>query len=111
MLDALTLRNQPVRNSVLPVLSAASELGFTVIASAALGQGQPANRLAGALQDALPKLATPDQRSLQLVRSLPGVTCALFGSTAEAHVRENLAIVALPPDPALALRVAHMKGR
>jgi aryl-alcohol dehydrogenase-like predicted oxidoreductase len=111
MLEALTLRNQPVQNSILPLLTAARDLGFTVIASAALGQGQAPARMAEALREAFPKLATPDQRRLQLIRSLPGVTSALFGSTDEAHVRDNLAIASLPPDSAAALRLAHLKGR
>lgn len=111
MLEALTLRNQPVQNSILPLLSAARDLGFTVIASAALGQRQITPRMAEALRETFPKLATVDQRNLHLVRSLPGVASALFGSTDEAHVRENLAIAAQPPDSPAALRVAHSKGR
>jgi aryl-alcohol dehydrogenase-like predicted oxidoreductase len=111
MLEALTLRNQPVQNSILPLLTAARDLGFLVVASAALGQGQRPPRMADALAEAFPALSTPDQRDLQLVRSLPGVTSALFGSTDEAHVRENLAVVAQAPDPAAALRLAHLKGR
>jgi aryl-alcohol dehydrogenase-like predicted oxidoreductase len=112
MLEALTLRNQPVRNSILPVLSAARDLGFVVIASASLAQGQVLpSRMGEALAEAFPALATPDQRILHLVRSLPGVTSALFGSTDEAHVTENLAVTAEPLDSAAALRMAHMKGR
>jgi aryl-alcohol dehydrogenase-like predicted oxidoreductase len=111
MLEALTLRNQPVKNSILPTLSAARDLGFTVIASAALGQGQLSPRMAEVLAETFRALDTAGQRHLQLVRSLPGVTSALFGSTDAGHVREDLKIVALPPDNAAALRVAHMKGR
>jgi hypothetical protein len=112
MLEALTLRNQPVQNSVLPVLSAARDLGFLTIASASLAQGQAApSRMADALREAFSALATPDQRVLHLIRSLPGVTCALFGSTDESHVAENLAVATHPPDPAAALRLGHMKGR
>lgn len=111
MLEALTLRNQPVRNSILPFLSAARDLGFVVVASAALGQGQLTPRMAGALADGFPGLTTPGQRNLQFVRSLPGVTTALFGSTDEAHAASNLGVAARPPDPTGALRLAHMKGR
>lgn len=111
MLEALTLRNQPVRNSLLPLLTAARDLGFLVIASAALGQGQRPARMADALAEAFHDLPTPAQRDLQLVRSLPGVTSALFGSTDEAHVRENLGVFSEAPDPTAALRIAHLKGR
>jgi aryl-alcohol dehydrogenase-like predicted oxidoreductase len=111
MLEALTLRNQPVQNSILPLLSAARDLGFRVIASAALGQGQASPRLADALREAFPGMTTPDQRNLHLARSLPDVMTALFGSTDEVHVHDNLLIAAQPPDPAAALRLAHLKGR
>ncbi len=111
MMEALTLRNQPVKNSILPVLSAARDLGFLVVASAALGQGRATARMVEGLAAAFPMLTTRDQRSLHLARSLPGVTSALFGSTDEAHVRENLAVLAQPPDAEAALRVAHTKGR
>ncbi len=111
MLEVLTLRNQPVRNSILPVLSAARDLGLRVVASAALGQGQVAPRMGDALREAFRDMATRDQRNLHFVRSLPGVMSALFGSTDEAHVRENLAIASAAPDPGAALRLAHMKGR
>lgn len=111
MLEALTLRNQPVRNSILSFLSAARDLGFVVVASAALGQGQLPARMAAALADGFRQLATPDQRNLQFVRSLPGVTTALFGSTDEAHVKANLVVATQPPDTTTALRLAHMRGR
>jgi predicted aldo/keto reductase-like oxidoreductase len=100
-----------VRNSILPLLTAARDLGFMVVASAALGQGQLPPRMTDALAATFHGLDTPDQRNLHFVRSLPGVSSALFGSTDEAHVRQNLAIVAAPPDPAVALRLAHTRGR
>ena len=111
MLEALTLRNQPVQNSILSLLSAARDLGFLVIASASLAQGQITPRMSDALRETFSTLVTSDQRTLHMVRSLPGVTTALFGSTDEAHVTENLAIAAQPPNPAAALRLGHMKGR
>jgi len=111
MSEAVTLRNQPVKNSVLTVLSAAADLGFTVVASAALGQGHMPPRMQEAMQTVFPSLGSTGQRSLQFVRSLPGVISALFGSTDVEHVRENLAVFARPPDPHAALQLAHMKGR
>jgi aryl-alcohol dehydrogenase-like predicted oxidoreductase len=111
MLEAMTLRNQPVKNSILPVLAAARDLGFAVIASAALGQGQTPARLRETMSDSFPALETDSQRSLHFIRSLPGVASALFGSTSVEHVRENLVVSSWPPDPLTALRLAHMKGR
>ena len=111
MSEAVTLRNQPVKNSVLPLLSAATDLGFAVVASAALGQGQISPRMQEAMQAAFGSFGSAGQRSLQFVRSLPGVASALFGSTCVEHVRENLAVLAQPPDPHAALQLAHMRGR
>jgi len=111
MLEALTFRNQPVRNSILTAVSAARDLGFSVVASAALGQGQFPARMKEALAEAFPALRTDRQRSLHFARSLPGLASALFGSTEPEHAREDLAALALPADPAAALRLAHSKGR
>jgi aryl-alcohol dehydrogenase-like predicted oxidoreductase len=111
MLEAVTFRNQPVRNSLLTAVSAARELGFDVIASAALGQGQLPARMKEALAEAFAGLTTHRQRSLHFARSLPGLASALFGSTEVAHVREDLVALAQPADPTAALRLAHMKGR
>ncbi len=111
MLEAVTFRNQPVRNSILTAVSAARELGFDVVASAALGQGQFPARMKETLAEAYPDLRTDRQRSLQFARSLPGISSALFGSTDPGHVREDLLALAQPADPTTALRVAHLKGR
>jgi aryl-alcohol dehydrogenase-like predicted oxidoreductase len=111
MLEAVTFRNQPVRNSLFTAVSAAQDLGFAVIASAALGQGQFSPRLKDALAEAFPALRTDRQRSLQFARSLPGVISALFGSTEPEHVREDLMALAQPPEATSALRLAHLKGR
>ena len=111
MLEALTFRNQPVRNSLLTAVTAARDLGFEVVASAALAQGQLSAKMKEALADAFPALQTDRQRSLQFVRSLPGLASALFGSTEPEHVREDLVALAQPAGASAALRVAHMKGR
>jgi aryl-alcohol dehydrogenase-like predicted oxidoreductase len=111
MLEAFTFRNQPVRNSILTAVSAARDLGFCVVASAALGQSELPAKAKEALAEAFPHLRTDRQRSLQFARSLPGLCSALFGSTDAEHVREDLAALAPPPDPAAALRLAHLKGR
>lgn len=111
MTEAATLRNQPVRNSLLTALSAAQTLGLTVFVSAALGQGQSVNRSAEPLAEAFPEVAGSVSRALQFVRSLPGVTSALFGSLQLEHVREILQLAGHRPAPRRALRVAQALAR
>ena len=41
-------------------------------------------------------LGSDAQRSLQFVRSTPGVTSALVGMKTAAHVRDNLALATRP---------------
>lgn len=111
MIEAATFRNQPVRGSLLTAVDAAEALGLVVFAAAALAQGRVSERTGAALAEAFPKPRTYPQRALQFVRSLPGITTALFGSTQSEHVRENLAVAALPPAPARARRLAHALTR
>ncbi len=111
MTEAATLRNQPVRNSLLTALSAAQALGLTVFASAALGQGQSVNRSAEPLAEAFAELPGSVLRALQFVRSLPGVTSALFGSLQLNHVREILQLAGHRPAPRRALQVAQVLAR
>ncbi len=110
-IEPATFRNQPVRGSLLTALEAADALGLTVFAAAALAQGRFSERTGAVLGEAFPKLHTYPQRALQFVRSLPGVAVALFGSTQADHVRENLAVSALPPEAARAHRLAHALTR
>ncbi len=111
MIEAATLRNQPVKNSILPALSAARDLGLAVFASAALAQGQVTGRATELLAEAFPELGAATHRALQFARSLPGVAATLFGSTQLAHVQDNLRLAAQPPAPKRALRVAHSLAR
>jgi len=111
MIEAATLRNQPVKNSILPALNAARDLGLSVFASTALAQGQLTERAAEVLAEIFPELGAATHRSLQFARSLPGVTTTLFGSTQITHVLDNMRPAAQPPDPKRALRVAHTLAR
>jgi aryl-alcohol dehydrogenase-like predicted oxidoreductase len=97
MPDALTRHNQRVDGEPLSLLGAAQRLGITVIASAAILQGQLSRRLPPALADVLSRLDTDAQRAIQFVRSTPGVTTALVGMKAVAHVEENLATAHVAP--------------
>ena len=109
--DCATLRNQPVADRLLPALDAAGALGLAVIASASIMQAQLTEKLSAALAAAFGGLNTGIQRALQFTRSLPGVTTALVGMRRLEHVRENLALIACPPEPVKALRMARSRAR
>ncbi len=111
MLEAVTLRNQPCRGRVLTPLAAAQELGMIVIASAAFAQGQMSPRAIESLAGAFGELASLPQRAVQFVRSLPGVTTALVGTTSVEHLREDLSVARWPPESARARRLASMRTR
>jgi aryl-alcohol dehydrogenase-like predicted oxidoreductase len=96
MPEALRARTQVVAGRPCTLLEAAGELGTTVIGSASLLQGQLAQGLPAGLL-AAPGLSTDAQRALQIARSAPGLTTALVGMARLAHVRENLAVLAVPP--------------
>ena len=68
-----------------------------VFASASLLQGRLAEGLPEEIVKHLPGLDTHAQRSLQFVRSTPGVTSALVGMSRREHVEENLATARVPP--------------
>ncbi len=97
MPEALALENQSVGDESASVLVAAAHFGLTVMASAAIYQGNLARRLPPFIAQALPGLATDAQRAIQFVRSTPGVVTALVGMKSPAHVEENLAVVRVPP--------------
>lgn len=93
MPEALRVPTQPMgkRGSLVPALEAASSLGLTVIASAALMQAQLARDLPPTVRTVFPDARTDAQRALSFARSLPGLTAALVGMRSEEHLEENLA--------------------
>jgi aryl-alcohol dehydrogenase-like predicted oxidoreductase len=97
--EAVRDATQTVAGKRATVLEAAAELGVAVFASAPLLQGQALSAVAGSPAASLPGLSTDAQRALQSVRSLAGVACVLIGMKGTAHVRENLALAAVPPAP------------
>ena len=111
MTEAATFRNQPLDGSLSPLLKVAEQLGLTVMASASLNQSQPGERIQAALAEAFPGLQNDAQRALQFTRSLPGVCTALVGMAHVEHVRQNLALAAIPPDPLTADRLARRLPR
>ena len=80
----------------VPVLEAANKLGITLIASAAMLQGQLSRGLPSFVTTAL-GLQDDGERALQFVRSTPGITTALVGMSRVEHVRANLALAGISP--------------
>jgi aryl-alcohol dehydrogenase-like predicted oxidoreductase len=96
MPEGLVAPNQKVAGEVVPLIEAAGRLGVTLVASAALLQGQLAQGLPDFVAKAL-GLENDLQRALQFVRSAPGITTALVGMGRPAHVEENLKLLSVPP--------------
>ncbi|HXG52663.1 MAG TPA: aldo/keto reductase [candidate division Zixibacteria bacterium] len=97
MTEALSLANQNVGGAAMTLLEAAERLGITVMASASILQGQLARNLPGLIAETFEGLESDAQRSLQFVRSTPGVTTALVGMKQVAHVEENLRTARVAP--------------
>jgi aryl-alcohol dehydrogenase-like predicted oxidoreductase len=96
MTEALTLGNQSVGGHNKTAMETASELNITLVASASLLQGQVARNLPTFVADAL-GLEDDAQRSLQFVRSSPGITTALVGMSHVEHVRANAKLAGVAP--------------
>ena len=106
MTEALTRPNQPLDGdkggavtpavaSSVTMVEAAEAFGISLIASASLLQGKMAKELPQFIRDTL-GLANDAERSLQFVRSAPGMKTALVGMSSVAHVRANLRLVSEP---------------
>src|SRR5229473_1725953 len=96
MTEALTRANQPLDGAKLPIVGAASKLGITLVASAAMLQGQLSRGLPPFVTSAL-GMKSDAERAMQFVRSTPGITTALVGMSNIEHVRENLSLVGVAP--------------
>lgn len=81
-----------------PILEAARLAGLQVQTSASLMQARILPSLPEEVIAAF-GCRTAAQAALQFTRSCPGVTVALAGMSQPAHVRENLAVMALPRLP------------
>jgi aryl-alcohol dehydrogenase-like predicted oxidoreductase len=99
MPEAFTMANQQVagEDQKLSLIEAARVLGVAVWASASLLQGRLTAGLPAAIADAMDGLRTDAQRSIQFVRSTPGVNVALVGMKSANHVAENLDALSHPP--------------
>ena len=96
MTEALTRSNQPLDGARVPIVTAASRLGISLVASAAMLQGQFSRGLPSFVSNAL-GMKTDSERALQFVRSTPGIATALVGMSRIEHVRANLSIVGVEP--------------
>jgi len=91
MPEAMRTPTQPLAGATVTALEAADALGVTVVASASLMQGQLTRGLPEAVRDSLPGVSTDAQRALRFVRTLPGITTALFGARSTDHLDEDMA--------------------
>jgi aryl-alcohol dehydrogenase-like predicted oxidoreductase len=96
MTEALTLGNQTINGKPRTMMEAAGDLGITLVASAALLQGQLSQNLPGFVAEAL-GLQSDLERALQFARSSPGITTALVGMSRAAHVEANAKLVSVQP--------------
>jgi aryl-alcohol dehydrogenase-like predicted oxidoreductase len=96
MLEALVEKTQNLNGSAASLLAAAKALGIYVMVSGPILQGRLARGLPTELHQVLGG-GTDAQRSLQFVRSTPGVGTALVGMKQAAHVRDNLALAQREP--------------
>lgn len=104
--EAFSHRNQGTKC----LLDTAAEHGIYVMTSASIMQGRLARELPEELAAVFPGLETPAQRSLQFVRSAPGVGTALVGMKQPVHVDENTALARMPPaDPTLVRALFALK--
>ncbi len=97
MPEAVTRSNQFVHAGKATTLAAAKTLGLAVCASASLLQGQLSRGLPPIVANAFGGFATDAQRSIQFVRSTPGVDVALVGMKSVDHVRDTLETARKPP--------------
>ena len=97
MPEALTLKNQMLGSSRVSTLSAALKQNMIVLASASILQGRLSSSLPDEVVQVFQELKTDAQRSLQFVRSTPGVTSALVGMSQKVHVEENLELAKSSP--------------
>ncbi len=97
MLEALGQSTQPADGRLEPLLKTAQREDLMVFSSASLLQGQLVSGLPSEITRWFANLQTDAQRSLQFVRSTPGITSALVGMSCPDHVKENLMTASVRP--------------
>jgi len=96
MLEALAQQTQTLSGKPVSLLEAAKVLDVYVMSSASILQGQLTQGLPKDLQERLGD-GSDAQRSIQFVRSTPGLGTALVGMRLAEHVRDNLATARRAP--------------
>jgi len=91
--QALTLKNQNIDENQFSILEASIKLGIGVFASVPLMQSK---LLAPNILPEFGGLVKPSHRAIQFVRSTPGIIAPLVGQKSQAHVQENLDLLATP---------------
>ena len=105
MPEALLLRNQELDGESVSILTAAERLGLIVMSSASLLQGKLSKELPQKIKDLLKNLKTSAQKSIQFVRSTPGITTALVGMKTKDHLEENIQTMNFDFQPEAVLKV------
>lgn len=111
MPEAATLANQGSPNDKSSTVAFAKASGMAICASASLLQGRLSQGLPPILAETFAGLATDAQRSLQFVRSTPGIDVALVGMKSLPHVEETLAGMHQPPASRDALMKLFSPGK
>jgi aryl-alcohol dehydrogenase-like predicted oxidoreductase len=96
MPEALTRPNQVAAGKTLAMVQAGRSLGITLIASAALLQGQLTKSLPASMRSAW-GMQSDSALALQFARSAPGITTALVGMSQIGHVEHNLTLAGIEP--------------
>jgi aryl-alcohol dehydrogenase-like predicted oxidoreductase len=89
MTEAIRIPTQQADGKNAALLDTARDLGISVVASAALMQGQLSQNLPEGVRSLFPALTTDAQRAIAFVRSLPLAT-ALVGMRSIPHLEENI---------------------
>ncbi len=104
-LEPFMLANQWHDGRWCTLLQVAQAQGIYTVTSAPLLQGRILGRLPRPIQEAFAALSSDVQRTVQFVRSTPGVGSVLVGMSRPQHVEENMALAGLAPDTAAVQRV------
>jgi predicted aldo/keto reductase-like oxidoreductase len=112
MAEAFTFANQELPDGTKgSTLAVADATGIAACASASLLQGRLTQGLPAILAEAFEGFETDAQRSLQFVRSTPGINVALAGMSDTEHVRHNLETAKRPPASFESLMKLFQRGK
>ncbi len=104
-LEPCMLANQWHDGRWCTLLQVAQAHGIYIVTSAPLLQGRILGRLPLPIKEAFATLSSDVQRTVQFVRSIPGVGSVLVGMSRPQHVEENLALAGFAPDTAAVQQV------